>query len=145
MTIDEAIAYEIKIISSRRKHAENHCVTQEFFADIDYHEQLALWLEELKERKEKCIIANFKIDKATMQEMVDEKVKEIELDIQAIRNKTIDDFAKQLKANYTAYDIDLCLQDNDHLSYTNSCIAFESYIDEIAEQLKAGGNSDNTN
>lgn len=58
--------------------------------------------------------------------------------IQAEREKVIDEFAKRLKRDYQAYDIDLCLQDNDHLSYTNSCIALESYVDEIAEQLKGG-------
>ena len=54
------------------------------------------------------------------------------------RNKAIDEFAERLKKLYQAYDIDLCLQDNDHLSYTNSRIALESYIDEIAEQMKVG-------
>jgi hypothetical protein len=55
---------------------------------------------------------------------------------QEIRNKAISDFAEQLKLKYQCYDIDLCFQDNDHLSYTNSCIAFESFIDEIAKELK---------
>lgn len=50
--------------------------------------------------------------------------------------KAIDEFAEKLKKLYQAYDIDLCLQDNDHLSCTDSRIALESYIDEIAEQLK---------
>lgn len=53
-------------------------------------------------------------------------------------NKAIDEFAERLKKLYQAYDIDLCLQDNDHLSYTDSRIALESYIDEIAEQMKGG-------
>jgi len=57
-------------------------------------------------------------------------------------NKAIDEFAEKLKRDYQAYDIDLCLQDNDHLSYTNSCTALESYIDEIAEQLKGGSNDE---
>ena len=52
--------------------------------------------------------------------------------------KAIDEFAERVKKLYQAYDIDLCLQDNDHLNYTDSRIALESYIDEIAEQLKAG-------
>lgn len=52
------------------------------------------------------------------------------------RNKAIDEFAERLKKLYQAYDIDLCLQDNDHLNYTDSRIALESYIDEIAEQMR---------
>lgn len=53
MTIDEAIARE-KYRSDRMiEHSQLHCVTQEFFADIEYHKQLAEWLEELKELKEK--------------------------------------------------------------------------------------------
>ncbi len=55
-----------------------------------------------------------------------------------IREKTINGLVNKLKKLYQAYDIDLCLQDNVHLNYTDSCIALESYIDEIAEQLKRG-------
>lgn len=58
------------------------------------------------------------------------------------RAKAIDEFAERLKKLYQAYDIDLCLQDNDYLNYTGSRIALESYIDEIAEQLKAGGKNE---
>lgn len=54
-------------------------------------------------------------------------------------NKAVDDFAEALKKYYQCYDIDLCLQDNDHFSYTDSFLALESYIDEIAQQLKTGG------
>ena len=63
---------------------------------------------------------------------------ELEEHDKEIKAKAIDKFAQWLKRNYQAYDIDLCLQDNEHLSYTNSCIALESYIDEIAEQMKEG-------
>lgn len=52
MTIDEAIAHEKNIVDNKKKYAEIHCVTQEFYTDIDYHEQLAEWLEELKQYKE---------------------------------------------------------------------------------------------
>lgn len=53
-----------------------------------------------------------------------------------IRDTAIDEFAELLKKFYPAYDIDLCLKDNAHLCYTDSCIAFKSYIDEIAEQMR---------
>lgn len=96
----------------------------------------------LKEKRNFVPIANITLNKEDMQEIVDEIIKEIELDIeldiQKIRAKAIDEFAEKLKKLYQAYDIDLCLQDNDHLNYTDSRIALESYIDEIAEQMKAG-------
>lgn len=51
MTIDEAITREKNRSDSMVKHAEIFCVTQEFLADIEYHGQLAEWLEELKEAR----------------------------------------------------------------------------------------------
>lgn len=64
------------------------------------------------------------------------------LKIENSKDKIINEFARQLKRCYPAYDIDLCLQDNAHLCYTDSCVAFKSYIDEIAEQMKAGGKNE---
>ena len=55
------------------------------------------------------------------------------------RNKVIDEFAEMLKEKYEEHNFDLCLRQNDYYSYSNSCMLFESYIDEIAEQMKAGG------
>ena len=51
------------------------------------------WLEELKalRQNKKCIPFAIQIDKNYLQKIVDEKLKSIELDIQAIRNKAIDD------------------------------------------------------
>lgn len=59
-----------------------------------------------------------------------------------IRAKAIDDFAEMLKEKYEEHNFDLCLRQNDYYSYSNSCMLFESYIDEIAEQLKAGGKNE---
>lgn len=56
-----------------------------------------------------------------------------------IRAKVIDEFAEMLKEKYEENNFDLCLRQNDYYSYSNSCMLFERYIDEIAEQLKAGG------
>lgn len=52
MTIDEAIAHIRNEANSMKQHAEILCCTQEFFADIEYHKQLAEWLEELKNIRE---------------------------------------------------------------------------------------------
>lgn len=51
VSIDEAIKKVRKRIGEKKKYVETHCVTQEFYADIDCYEQLAEWLEELKQYK----------------------------------------------------------------------------------------------
>ena len=56
--------------------------------------------------------------------------------------KAIDDLRNKLKNHYTEYNIDCVLEDNDFYSYTTACNYLEDYIDEIAEQLKEGGNND---
>lgn len=63
-------------------------------------------------------------------------------EIEEIRNKTIYEFAEMLKEKYEEHNFDLCLRQNDYYSYSNSCMLFESYIDEIAEQLKEIRNED---
>lgn len=68
-------------------------------------------------------IANFNFSKEDLQELVDEKVKEIELDIQAIRNKAIDDFLREIKIDVIATTFGLRICD----------------AERIAQQLKAGG------
>ena len=75
-------------------------------------------------------IANFSFSKEDLQEIVDEKVKEIELDIQAIRNKAIDDFTDKIKHEFKV-EVEAT---DDELDW----------IDEIAQQLKDGGKNENT-
>lgn len=117
MTIDEAIVYEINIISSRRKHAENHCVTQEFFADIDYHEQLALWLKELKEARkgfEENRKAGYKHGYSDGY------------------NKAIDDFAKECK-DFMSFD---CESGRFHIHID------EEEFEELVKQLRGGADDE---
>lgn len=85
-------------------------------------------LEELKELRKgikEIPIATIKISKEDMQKIVDEKVAQIELNIQEIRAKAIDEFAERLKEKYGC------------LGYIDE-IKFEE-VDKIAEQMKAGG------
>ena len=89
-------------------------------------------LEKLREGRNEIPIATITINNGALQKMVDEKVKEIELDIQEIRNKAIEDFAKECEAEY---DNDGCPGVSDYLDYKLSL----REIFEIAEQLKAGG------
>lgn len=82
--------------------------------------------EDLKE-KEKCIpFATIQIDKNYLQKIVDEKLKSIELDIQAIRDKAIDDFAGKLKTEYkNALSIQTIEKETAYFA-----------IDKVAEQLR---------
>ena len=84
--------------------------------------QIAEWLEELKIYQQHEIICNKGYN--------------------AGYNKAIDDLRNELKNHYTEYNIDCVLEDNNFYSYTTACNYLEDYIDEIAEQLKAGGENE---
>ena len=53
-----------------------------------------------------------------------------------IRAKAIEEFAEQLKKKYEHCVVNDILMNNDVMSYTNSCSVFESFIDEIAEEMR---------
>ena len=82
----------------------------------------------LKYKKNVLPIATIEFSKEDMQKIVDEKVAQIELDIQEIRNNAIDEFAERIKQG-------------DVIEYMGSYVSYEaivSFIDEIAEQMKGG-------
>jgi len=54
LRIDGAIKYEKHIVESREEYAKYNAVTQEFYADIEYHKSIILWLEKLCELTEKA-------------------------------------------------------------------------------------------
>lgn len=87
----------------------------------------------LKNKKNVLPIVNITIDEEDMQKIVDEKIKEIELDIQEIRAKSIDEFAEELKQDYRFDSI--C---RDDVSFYEYC----KKIERIVEQLKAGGKNE---
>ena len=62
--------------------------------------------------------------------------------VNQIRADVIDDFAKASITMYEKYDIDDVFRTSDTYSYTNACCIFENYIEEIAEELKAGVNNE---
>ena len=114
MSIDEAIA-KYKEITNTDAICPAHC---NISCDkcVQESEQLAEWLEELKElRATSCGYSK----------------EDIELNRNAMYNKAIDDFANVLKENY------------DYLPQILSQEAFGIYIDEYAEQLKAGASDGN--
>ena len=113
MSIDEAIA-KYKEIANTDANCPAHC---NISCDkcVQESEQLVEWLEELKELR----TTSFGYRK-----------EDIELNRNAMYNKAIDDFANVLKENY------------DYLPQILSQESFGLYIDEYAEQLKAGGENE---
>ena len=128
MTIDEVIQEYKEEAEEQRKVAKSLNAEEHLFY-AEKNKQIAEWLEELKalRQNKKCIpFATIQFDKNYLQKIVDEKLKSIELDIQAIRNKTVDDFAGKLKTEY---------------KYALSIQAIEKEtayfaIDKVAEQMK---------
>ena len=90
----------------------------------------------LKYKKNVIPIATIEFSKEDMQKIVDEKVAQIELDIQGIRAKAIDEFAERLK-NFISKNVEDAESSNDLC-----CEIFQSEIDEIAEQMKAGADNE---
>ena len=115
MTIDEAIEQERSKVDSMVKHSERHCVTQEFFANVEYHEQIAEWLEDYKRVK--------KWKDEIMEEFCRYDASSIEELMQRARNKAIDDFVNACKEDILCQSFGL---------HANG-------IERIVEQLKAGG------
>lgn len=111
-------------------------------------------IEEFKDLKEKSVadevkennkqlVCEIKIDTEILQKIIDETVAQIELDIQGIRAKAIDEFAKQLKSDeFQKYNLDMVFETSRDLSYSHCINAFHEYVDEIAEQLKEGGKNE---
>lgn len=77
--------------------------------------------DEVKENN-KQLVCEIKIDIEMMRKIIDEKMTQIELDIQGIRAEAIDEFAERLKEKYGC------------LGYIDE-IKFEE-VDKIAEQMK---------
>ena len=83
-------------------------------------------LEKLREGRNEIPIATITFSKKDLQKMVDEKIKDIKLDIQAIRNKAIDDFTEALIPRLT------------DAIYQKDVEGMSNLINDIAEQLKKG-------
>lgn len=89
-------------------------------------------LEEIQQYRAIGTVEEFKNAKRSVH-IADMAVGHIEKGKQEIRAKAIDEFAERLH--------DLCGYEEDGFQYPY--LLHESRIDEIAEQLKAGGNSEN--
>lgn len=140
MTIDEAIEQERSKVDSMVKHSERHCVTQEFFANVEYHEQLAEWLEELQ---------NLKAENTYLHDEMQAIGATIDMLEEEIRNKAIDDFIENISLEISESLIWGMIADC--FKYKNMNDTSDKIVDyvintanEIAEKLKAGGTNGNS-
>ena len=146
MTIDEAIAKAREASKSNRRKVENDCVTGrtylypfcEYIKCAEEQEQLAEWLEELK------FLKQWKSD--IMDEFCKYDVSSFEELVTNVRNKAIDDFANRISEclgveNATKYGNKNAEQQR--MSY-DTLMKYEiaDAIEDVAEQLKAGGIDD---
>ena len=128
MSIDEAIAHAREVASEQKRRSgicvQNNSECDKFSACLkcsEEHEQLAEWLEELKDYRDKNKMV-VRIDCANSDEFKDMAVKLAKEQY----NKAIDDIKEKLMQNgfiYTQHALDV--------------------FNDIAEQLKAGGENDN--
>ena len=101
--------------------------------DLSYaedNEQIAKWLEELKDYRDKNKMV-VRIDCVKSEEFTDIAVKLAKEQY----NKAIDDFAEKLKSECREHYIDC----DPYFGGITDSILYEDDIEEIAEQLKAGG------
>ena len=128
MTIDEAIEMYKKIANTDYncpRYCMNHC--EECVKEC---KQIAGWLEELKNYRDKNKMV-VRIDCVNSEEFKDIAVKLAKEQY----NKAIDDFAEKLKSECREHYIDC----DPYFGGITDSILYEDDIEEIAEQLKAGG------
>lgn len=89
--------------------------------------------DEVKETN-KQVVCEIKIDTEILQEIIDEKVAQIKLDIQEIRNQAIDEFLHNAETKIC----DRILQNQARLDFASGLSVANRIIDEIAEQMKGG-------
>ena len=134
MTIDEAIA-KYKEITNTDAICPSHC---NISCDkcVQESEQLAEWLEELKDYRNKNKIV-VRVDVENMDSIKD-KIEELSKYAESQYNKAIDDFEKALQEK-----IEKDLANPDLALECKKCGIWKNYdIKEIAEQLKAGVTND---
>ena len=122
MMIDEPIEKHKKLkISAERNNDKRGA-----FYSGEEHKQIAEWLEELKKYKEKP--EGWMWDEAEMKGY----------------NKAIDDFAEKLNAKCDGMIREKWNSNVAPISWAEAYADFKDDIEEIAEQLKAGGKNENT-
>lgn len=87
--------------------------------------------DEVKETN-KQLVCEIKIDTEILQKIIDEKVAQIKLDIQEIRNQAIDEFAEQMQEKVESFQAEINGIRADLLTLDY----FSEFVFEIAEQMK---------
>ena len=135
MSIDEAIVRAREVASEQKRRsgicAQNNSECDKFSACLkcaEEHEQLAEWLEELKEYRDKNKMV-VRIDCANSDEFKDMAVKLTKEQY----NKAVDDFVKLAKE----YNWNIRNRNENEFIY--------GAIDRLAEQLKEGGENESSN
>ena len=130
MTIDEAIE-KFKFIANSDTPCPRYCMLP---CDkcVDESKQLAKWLEDLKDYRDKNKIV-VRVDAENMDSIKD-KIEELSRYAENQYNKAIDDFVKAI--------VDRGLSSNDDKYCITSYDNYLKVIKEIAEQLKAGGKNE---
>ena len=138
MTIDEAIAHELKIAKNRRKNFDecnerknNYACrlcseTQTCLECAEEREQLAEWLEELKGYRDKNKMV-VRIDCENMDSIKD-KIEELSRYAESQYNKALDDFVKFANTMPTVEEEDGEIR--------------PMWLEEMAERLKVGGDNE---
>ena len=133
MSIDEAIAHEKEVakeiyVEAMLCHANpddgklDDCIERG-----KYHEQLAEWLEELKDYRDKNKMV-VRIDCVNSEEFKDIAVKLAKEQY----NKAIDDYKSGIKEELERFEV----------KNLDTCVLYD-LMDRKAERLKAGGENDN--
>lgn len=143
MTIDEAIEQEkfkarVDRIKSNKRifHNNDEDKISACHRSAEEHEQLAEWLEELKDYQDKNKLI-VRVNAENMDSIKD-KINELSKYAESRYNKAIDDFVKALQEK-----IEKDLANPDLALECKKCGIWKNYdIKEIAEQLKAGITND---
>ena len=139
MTIDKAIAHTREVAEKVRKSINSAVTIQgekTCIACAEEHEQIAEWLEELKDYRNKNKIV-VRVDVENMDSIKD-KLEELSKYAESQYNKAIDDFVKTLQEK-----IEKDLANPDLALECKKCGIWKNYdIKEIAERLKAGVTND---
>ena len=122
MTIDEIIENEKEIADMLYDQQRSHSAY--------YHEQLAEWLGELKDYRDKNKMV-VRIDTENV-DSVKDKIDELSKYAEIQYNKAIDDFAKRL------------IEELSHTTLVKDGYYLANIIKPLAEQLKAGVEDENT-
>ena len=124
MTIDEAIAHEKRISKDNKVH--------NFENIVNYHKQIAEWLEALKDYRDKNKMV-VRIDIENM-DSVKDKIDELSKYAENQYNKAIDDFERIMCEKLKDYI--------GHKDYMCVGLSLHKFTRDLAEQLKAGGENE---